>query len=57
MLSGRYSWAGTYGLWFVFGHNHHGLTLGPVTRRPLAQVMTGEPPCVDPKPYAPRRFD
>lgn len=44
------------GLWFAFGHNHHGLTLGPVTGRLLAEMMTGEKPFADPKPYAMSRF-
>ncbi|WP_104666882.1 NAD(P)/FAD-dependent oxidoreductase [Ensifer adhaerens] len=44
------------GLWFAFGHNHHGLTLGPVTGRLLAEMMTGEPTFTDPTPYALARF-
>lgn len=44
------------GLWFAFGHNHHGLTLGPVTGRLLAEMMTGEQPFTDPAPYRPGRF-
>lgn len=44
------------GLWFNFGHAHHGLTLGPVTGRLLAEMMTGEQPLTDPTPYSPRRF-
>ena len=44
------------GLWFAFGHNHHGLTLGPVTGRLLAEMMTGEAPFTDPTPYRPDRF-
>ncbi|WP_042879336.1 NAD(P)/FAD-dependent oxidoreductase [Cupriavidus necator] len=43
-------------LWFAFGHNHHGLTLGPVTGRLLAEMMTGARPFTDPTPYSPRRF-
>ncbi len=43
-------------LWFAFGHAHHGLTLGPVTGRLLAEMITGEPPFVDPAPYSPERF-
>ena len=35
------------GLWFDFGHQHHGLTLGPVTGRLLAEMMTGETPFAD----------
>ena len=36
------------GLWFDFGHQHHGLTLGPVTGRLLAEMITGETPFADP---------
>jgi D-amino-acid dehydrogenase len=45
------------GLWFDFGHQHHGLTLGPVTGRLLAEMMTGAEPFADPKPFAAGRFD
>jgi D-amino-acid dehydrogenase len=44
------------GLWFDFGHQHLGLTLGPVTGRLLAELMTGEPPFTDPAPYRAERF-
>ncbi len=44
------------GLWLNFGHQHHGLTLGPVTGRLLAQMMTGEELLADPAPYALERF-
>ncbi len=44
------------GLWFNFGHHHLGFTLGPVTGRLLAEMMTGEAPFTDPTPYAPERF-
>ncbi|MGE7370866.1 NAD(P)/FAD-dependent oxidoreductase [Neorhizobium sp. NPDC001467] len=44
------------GLWFAFGHAHHGLTLGPVTGRVLAEMMTGKPPVIDMSPYRPERF-
>jgi D-amino-acid dehydrogenase len=43
-------------LWFSFGHAHHGLTLGPVTGRLVAEMMTGETPLVDPTPYSAERF-
>jgi D-amino-acid dehydrogenase len=45
------------GLWFDFGHQHHGLTLGPASGRLLAEMMTGETPFADPKPFAAERFD
>ncbi|MFY9317823.1 MAG: FAD-binding oxidoreductase [Burkholderiales bacterium] len=44
------------GLWFAFGHAHHGLTLGPVTGRLIGEMMAGEPPFVDPEPYRADRF-
>ena len=44
------------GLWFNFGHAHHGLTLGPVTGRLLAEIMSGAKPFTDPAPYSPDRF-
>jgi D-amino-acid dehydrogenase len=44
------------GLWFDFGHQHHGLTLGPATGRLLAEMMTGEAPFADPGPFAAGRF-
>jgi D-lysine oxidase len=44
------------GLWFDFGHQHHGLTLGPVTGRLLAEMMTGDVPFADPMPFAVERF-
>ncbi|HEY1999083.1 FAD-binding oxidoreductase [Paraburkholderia sp.] len=45
------------GLWFAFGHNHHGLTLGPVTGRLLAEMMTGATPFTDVRPYRAERFE
>jgi D-amino-acid dehydrogenase len=44
------------GLWFAFGHAHHGFTLGPVTGRLLAELMTGEEPFTEPSYYAASRF-
>lgn len=43
-------------LWFAFGHAHHGLTLGPVTGRLIAEMITGEPTIVDPQPFRVERF-
>ena len=48
--------AGKKGLWMNFGHHHLGFTLGPVTARLLAEVMTGEAPFTDPHPYRAARF-
>ena len=44
------------GLWLAFGHAHQGFTLGPVTGRLLAEMITGDTPFVDPAPYAAERF-
>lgn len=44
------------GMWFAFGHAHHGLTLGPITGRLIAEMMTGEPPSVDIHPFRAQRF-
>ncbi|MGO4705822.1 NAD(P)/FAD-dependent oxidoreductase [Microvirga sp. 2MCAF38] len=43
-------------LWFGFGHAHHGLTLGPITGRLMAEMITGEKPVIDPTPYRVDRF-
>ncbi|MNZ47986.1 D-amino acid dehydrogenase small subunit [compost metagenome] len=45
------------GLWFNFGHAHHGLTLGPVSGRLLAEMITGEATFTDPAPYSAARFN
>ncbi len=47
---------GNTGLWADFGHHHLGFTMGPVTGRLLAEMMTGETPFTDPEPYRPDRF-
>jgi D-amino-acid dehydrogenase len=44
------------GLWFNFGHAHHGLTLGPVSGRLLAEMMSGVIPFTDPSPFSAARF-
>ena len=44
------------GLWFNFGHAHQGFTLGPVTGRLLAELISGERPFIDPTPYLAQRF-
>ncbi len=43
-------------LWLDFGHHHLGFTLGPVSGRLIAELMTGEAPFTDPAPYRPERF-
>jgi len=44
------------GLWFDFGHQHLGFTLGPVSGRLIAEMMTGDAPFTDPAPYRVERF-
>lgn len=44
------------GLWFAFGHAHHGLTLGPVTGRLVAEMVCGDRPFVDPAAFRADRF-
>jgi len=42
--------------WCAFGHAHQGFTLGPTTGRLVAEIMMGEAPFIDPKPYDPGRY-
>ena len=44
------------GLWLAFGHGLWGLTLGPVTGRLIAELVTGMTPFCDAAPYAAERF-
>ncbi len=44
------------GLWFCFGHAHHGLTQAASTGRLLAEMITGKDTYIDPKPYRVDRF-
>jgi D-lysine oxidase len=44
------------GLWMHFGHGHQGFTLGPATGRMLAELMVGEKPFVDARPFSPQRW-
>jgi D-amino-acid dehydrogenase len=47
---------GKPGLWLAYGHGHLGFTLGPVTGRLLAEMMTGAQTFCDPIPYGAQRF-
>jgi D-amino-acid dehydrogenase len=47
---------GYNGLWLAYGHGHWGLTLGPVTGRLIAEMITGATPFVDPAPFRAERF-
>jgi len=41
---------------FAFGHGHIGLTCAAMTGRLIADLVTGQKPCVDPEPYRIDRF-
>ncbi len=47
---------GKPGLWLDFAHHHLGLTLGPISGKLLAEMMSGEPTVVDPAPFRAERF-
>jgi len=47
---------GQPGLWLDTGHAHWGLTLGPVSGRLIAEMITGATPFSDPAPYSAERF-
>lgn len=47
---------GRPGLWLDFAHHHLGLTLGPVSGRLIAEMISGETPVVDPAPFRAERF-
>jgi D-amino-acid dehydrogenase len=44
------------GLWFAFGHQHHGLTNAAITGRLIGEMLTGEDTFCDPRPYRADRF-
>ena len=44
------------GVWLALGHAHWGLTLGPVTGRLMAEMVSGATAFCDPKPYSADRF-
>ncbi|MCA0399687.1 MAG: FAD-binding oxidoreductase [Proteobacteria bacterium] len=45
------------GLWLNFAHAHHGLTLAASCARLMGEMITGEAPFTDPKPYSLERFN
>jgi D-amino-acid dehydrogenase len=47
---------GVKGAWLGYGHQHIGLTGGPMTGRLLAQLISGRTPNIDMAPYDPARF-
>ena len=42
--------------YFAFGHDHLGLTMGGITGKLIAELVTGREPCVDLAPFRPDRF-
>lgn len=46
----------TNNAYLATGHNMIGLTLAPATGKLIAELVSGQPPHIDPSPYAPTRF-
>lgn len=44
---------GQSGIWVATGHYRNGLVSAPATAALVADLMTGETPSIDPRPYAP----
>jgi len=42
--------------YFAFGHGHVGLTGAPATAEIVAELIAGETPAIDPRPFAAERF-
>jgi D-amino-acid dehydrogenase len=43
-------------VYYAFGHQHLGLTLGPITGRLIAALVSGQQPEFDVSPYRIERF-
>ena len=43
-------------VWFAFGHDHLGLTMGGITGKLIAELAAGRRPSVDLAPFRPDRF-
>lgn len=43
-------------VWLAAGHNMLGLSMAPATGRLVAELVGGEQPHIDPRPYSPTRF-
>jgi D-amino-acid dehydrogenase len=43
-------------VWIAAGHNMLGLSMAPATGRLIAEMIAGEPPHIEPKPYSAERF-
>ena len=44
------------GFYLATGFSGHGFGLGPGAGKLMAQLVTGEPPCVDPSPFRYSRY-
>ncbi|WP_420413458.1 NAD(P)/FAD-dependent oxidoreductase [Roseibium sp.] len=45
-----------YGIYYAFGHAHHGLTEAAVTGEMITDMIDGKAPTVDPEPFRADRF-
>ncbi len=43
-------------VWFAFGHDHLGLTMGGITGKLVSELVAGKTPSVDLTPFRPDRF-
>jgi D-amino-acid dehydrogenase len=43
-------------VWLAAGHNMLGLSMAPATGRLIAEMIVGDEPHLNPRPYSPRRF-
>ena len=44
------------GLWLATGHGMMGIGMSAATGQLIADLLTGQPPAIDPLPYSPLRF-
>ena len=45
-----------HGLVLATGHGMKGMSQGPITGELVAQLICGEQPAIDPRPFSPDRF-
>jgi D-amino-acid dehydrogenase len=43
-------------LWLAFGHGHMGFSMGPITGRLIAEMISGTRPIIDTAPFGLARF-
>lgn len=44
------------GVFYAFGHAHHGLTQSAITGEMIADMIEGKSPAIDPAPFSAGRF-